>query len=184
MKQQILAVDDEPHMLQLLERMVRDKTSFEVTATSNSLGVPELLDRREFDLIITDLRMPGLDGLDILRLVKARNRIEEVVVITAFSSVESATAVIEAGALDYIAKPFKKEQLLLAIDKGMQCVALKRELRRIRELFVPEPFDRALRAIRAEYVRALAHRVGPDVGEIARRSGLSIEIVADALREE
>lgn len=184
MKRQILAVDDEPHMLQLLERIVREKTPFELTATSNSLDVPELLKQREFDLIITDLRMPGLDGLDIVRLVKEADRIEEVVVITAFGSVESATAVIGAGAMDYIAKPFKKEQILLTIDRAMQCVAFKREMRRMHELFLLEPFDHALPAIRTEYVRAMAKRLGPDIAQIAQRTGLSHEIVAAALREE
>lgn len=184
MKRQILAVDDEPHMLQLLERIVSEKTPFELTATSNSLDVPELLKAREFDLIITDLKMPGLDGLDIVRLVKEGGRLEEVVVITAFGSLESATAAVGAGAMDYIAKPFKKEQILLTIDRAMQCVAIKRDLRRLRELFIAEPFDAALPALRREYIRAAAARIGGDPAVLAQRTGISQEVVASALRDE
>jgi DNA-binding NtrC family response regulator len=183
-KRQILAIDDEPHMLQLLERIVAEKTPFELTATPSSLDVPRLLDEREFDLIITDLRMPGLDGLDIVRLVKEADRLEEVVVITAFGSLESAAAAVQAGAIDYLSKPFKKEQILLTIDRAMQRVALKRELRRLQALFRVEPFDQALPAIRAEYVRMVAGRAGSDVHLIAERTGLSREIVAAALRDE
>lgn len=183
MKRQILAVDDEPHMLQLLERIVSEKTPFELTATSNSLDVPRLLEEREFDLIITDLRMPGLDGLDIVRLVKERDRLEEVVVITAFGTLESARAAIGAGAMDYIAKPFKKEQILLTIDRAMQCAAFKREVRHLLDLFRIEPFEEALPAFRREYVRAMADRLGRDPELIAQKTGLSHEIVAAALRE-
>ncbi len=184
MKRQILAIDDEPNMLQLLERIVVEKTPFELTATSNSLEVPRLLEEREFDLIITDLRMPGLDGLDIVRLVKEADRLEEVVVITAFGSLESAAAAVQAGAMDYISKPFKKERILLTIDRAMQCVALKRELRRLQALFRVEPFEQALPAIRAEYVRMVAGRVGSDIHVIAERTGLSREIVAAAIHDE
>jgi len=183
-KRQILAIDDEPHMLQLLERIVAEKTPFELTPVSNSLDVPALLDQREFDLIITDLRMPGLDGLDIVRLVKERGRIEEVVVITAFGSRESATAAIGAGAMDYIAKPFKKEQILFTIDRAMQCVAFKRELRRFQDLFRVEPFAAAIPALKREYVRLVAARSGADMQAVAQRTGLAEDEVAAALREE
>ena len=66
MKQTILSVDDEPHMLKLLERIITEKTPYHVTTTSNSLEVPELLKQNTYDLILTDLKMPGLDGMDIL----------------------------------------------------------------------------------------------------------------------
>ena len=89
MKQTILAVDDEPHMLKLMERIVTEKTPYQITTTSNSLEVPEILEKSEFDLIIMDLKMPGMDGLDLLRLVKEKERFEEVVIITAFGSLET-----------------------------------------------------------------------------------------------
>ena len=70
MTQKILAVDDELHMLKLLERIITDKTPYRVETLNNSLELPAFLENKEFDLIITDLKMPGLDGLDILKFIK------------------------------------------------------------------------------------------------------------------
>ena len=65
----ILSIDDEPDLLRLLERIIREKTHFSILATGNSLEVPEILKYNDFDVIITDLKMPGMDGLDILKYI-------------------------------------------------------------------------------------------------------------------
>ena len=88
MKQHILAIDDELDMLKLLERIITEKTPYRITTTNNSLEVEQLLEQTQFDLIITDLKMPGLDGMDVLRLVKEKKRYEEVIILTAFGSME------------------------------------------------------------------------------------------------
>jgi DNA-binding NtrC family response regulator len=115
----ILAVDDELDMLTLIKMIIEGYSNHEVTATNNPLEVTELLNKERFDLIITDLKMPGLDGMELLDLAKKYDNEILVIMVTAFGSMESAEEAVKKGAFDYISKPFRKEQLLLAIDKAM-----------------------------------------------------------------
>jgi len=120
MSQRILAIDDEPHMLVLLERIVREKTTYDIRTTANALEVPEILDRNEFEIIVTDLKMPRFDGMEILRRIQEEGRRELVVLITAFGTVETARQARSLGAFDYITKPFRKEEILTCLERGMQ----------------------------------------------------------------
>ena len=70
MEQRILAVDDEPHMLKLMERIITEKTPYRIRTTSNSLEVPEILEKNRFDLIIVDLKMPGMDGIETAKKIR------------------------------------------------------------------------------------------------------------------
>jgi len=182
MKQRILAVDDELHMLKLLERIITEKTPYEILTTNNSLEVPGLLEQGGFDLIITDLKMPGLDGIDILRRIKEKERPEEVIIITAFGSLESAIEALSRGVFDYITKPFKKEQIIFTVDRAMRWQKLKREAARIGEIFQVEPFEKARQVFEAEYLRRLAERCGGNEPAMVERSGLSPATVAAALK--
>lgn len=76
MPQKILAVDDQPHMLVLLERIIREETKYECISTNNPLEVPGILVEESYDVIITDLKMPGMDGLEILEYISQNNRRE------------------------------------------------------------------------------------------------------------
>jgi DNA-binding NtrC family response regulator len=184
MEQRILAVDDEPHMLKLLERIVSEKTPYRITITTNSLEVPQILERNQFDLIITDLKMPGFDGLDLLRMIREKNRPEEVVIITAFGSLETAVEALSRGVFDYLTKPFKKEQILFTIDRVMRWQGLKREAQSMQKIFDLEPYERASQVFTREYVGRLAKRCGGDEKEMAARSGISPEEIAAALRQD
>jgi DNA-binding NtrC family response regulator len=168
-------------MLQLLERIVVDRTPYSFTAAPSSLDVPRLLGAREYDVIVADVRMPGLDGLGIVDLVREQGRLEEVVLITAFGGPASAADAIARGAFDYITKPFKGDQLLLALVRAMRIVACKRELRAARRLYDLEPFHAAAEAFAREYVRRLADRTAASAASIAERTGLSVDVVAEAL---
>lgn len=173
MRQKILAVDDEPHMLKLLERIIAEKTPYQITTTSNSLEVPELLEQNQYDVILTDLRMPGLDGMDILRMVREKDRFEEVIIITAFGSLETATEALALGVFDYVTKPLKKEQIIFSLDRAMRWQKAKSDFSRMEKLFSLEPYEESQRAYCTEYVRRLAERCGGDKKSIADRSGLS-----------
>ena len=151
MTQTILSVDDEPHMLKLLERIITEKTPYKITTTSNSLEVPELLKQNTYDLILADLKMPGLDGMDILRMIKEQNRLEEVVIITAFGSLESAIEALSLGVFDYITKPFKKEQIIFTLKRAMRWQKLKRESAEMEKLFEIEPYEEAEKAFARAY---------------------------------
>ncbi|GBE29390.1 MAG TPA: response regulator [Bacteroidetes bacterium] len=120
MNQRILVVDDEPDMLILLQRILQGKTNYEIITTNNSLEVPDLLEKQFFDVIITDLSMPKLDGLDILELVQDRGSRELVVLITAYGGFDSSEKARKLGVYDYIRKPFKREQILQTVEAAMQ----------------------------------------------------------------
>jgi len=131
----IQVVDDEPDMLALMKMIVEEKSDHEVLVTNNPLEVGEILEREKVEVVITDLKMPGLDGLELLGEIKKRDPDMVVMVITAYGSLESAEEALARGAFDFITKPFRKEQILLAVDKALrwremvrQNLELKRQL--------------------------------------------------------
>ncbi len=123
----ILAVDDELDMLTLLKMIIEGHTNHQVTITNNPLEAAELIKQQTFDLILTDLKMPGMDGLELLEAAKNHNEDNLVLVITAYGSLESAEEAMAKGAFDYITKPFRKEQILLAVDKAMRWREMARQ---------------------------------------------------------
>jgi len=129
----ILAVDDELDMLTLLKMMIEGYTDHQVTVTNNPLEAKDMVEREQFDLILTDLKMPGMDGMELLELVKQRDSDALVLVITAFGSLESAEEAMAKGAFDYITKPFRKEQILLSIDKAMRWREMVRQNKELRQ---------------------------------------------------
>jgi DNA-binding NtrC family response regulator len=170
MKQHILAIDDELDMLKLLERIITEKTPYRITTTNNSLEVEQLLEETQFDLIITDLKMPGMDGMDVI--------------LTAFGSMESAIQALSLGVFDYITKPFKKEQIIHTLDRTMRWQKLKKEAAKIADIFAREPYDEACKEFEREYVRRLAKRAGEDKNAMAERSGLPVETLAAAMNAQ
>jgi DNA-binding NtrC family response regulator len=174
MAEQILVVDDELPMLSVLERLITGG-GYQVVTTNNALEVPELLEQSRFDLVIADLRMPGMSGMELLRLIRSRGRSEEIIIITAFPSPESAAEAIEEGAFDYITKPFTKEQIIAAVARAIRWQRSQQQERHQARIFEMEPFGEAKRAFEREYVRRLARRCAGDEDLMARRSGLSRE---------
>ena len=128
----ILAVDDEPDMLKLLSMIVREKTPHNIVTTNNPLEALEIAKQGGIDLLIADLKMPGLDGSELLDAVKAVNQDIPVVIITAFATEEAAAETLQKGGFDFIIKPFRKEQILGAIDKALKWAQMQRENRELR----------------------------------------------------
>ena len=182
MTQRVLAVDDEVHMLRLLERIISEKTPYSIVTTNSSLEVPKLLEKESFDLILTDLKMPGMDGLDILRTVKEQGRDEEIIILTAFGSLETAIEALSNDVFDYITKPFKKEQILFTVNKAMRWQRMKREAAATAALFEREPYTEAERSFQAEYLRRLSERCNRDPEKMAQKSGLPDTVVAGCLQ--
>ena len=133
MAEKLLIVDDEPDMLKLLSMIIREKTSYEAVTTNNPLEAVELAKQGGFDLVIADLKMPGLDGVELLEAVKKINADIPVIILTAFGTVESALEAMDKGAFDFITKPFKKEQILFTIDKALKWSELQRENKILKE---------------------------------------------------
>lgn len=128
----ILVVDDDLEMCGLLAEVLREE-GFRVSATGDSLEALTLLKREEFDLLITDLKMKGLKGLDLLEEAKKVAPTTPVIIITAFGTVESAIKAMKMGAYDYITKPFQMDELLLTLRKALETRQLRKEVIRLRK---------------------------------------------------
>jgi len=125
---QILIVDDEVDMLALLAMIITEKTNHRATTTNNPLEVPKLIKEGAFDLLITDLKMPGMGGIELIDEVRKIDKSIPILIITAYGSIESAEEAIHKGAYDYITKPFRKEQILIAINRALEWKEMKREI--------------------------------------------------------
>jgi len=115
----ILIVDDKKDMLTLLKRIISEETDHHVTADSDPLHALNLFKNELFDLVITDLKMPKMGGMALLKEMKKIRPEISVVIITAYATIETAVAAVQQGAYDYITKPFERERILLTIDKVM-----------------------------------------------------------------
>ena len=128
MPERILVVDDEPNMLRLLKTILMDKTGYEVTTTNNPLEVSKMLQDAPYDLVITDLKMPLVDGIDLIGIVKAIEATMPIIVITAYGTIETAEEAIQKGAYDFITKPFRKETILITIKRALEWKRMQGEL--------------------------------------------------------
>ncbi|MDI6698223.1 MAG: sigma-54 dependent transcriptional regulator [Candidatus Saccharicenans sp.] len=122
----LLIIDDEKGLLEVLNVVFR-KEGYEVkTATSGAEGL-DILNNRAVDLVITDIRMPHISGMEVLRYVKENHPEIPVIVITAYGSIAQAVEALKAGALDYIVKPFDVEELKILVARGLERKHLEQE---------------------------------------------------------
>ncbi len=127
----ILFIDDDPAGREVALFNLR-KAGYEVAAAQDGGEGLKAFAAFPFDLVITDLKMPGISGMDVLRTVRARSPDVPVLVITAFGNVETAVAAMKEGADDFIGKPFHRDQLLLAVSKAFGRRRLAAEVRDLR----------------------------------------------------
>jgi two-component system, NtrC family, response regulator PilR len=130
-KKKILVVDDESSMRQLLEIMLR-KEGYDVTAAQSRSAAAAALAAGPVDLVVSDIRLPDGDGIEILRQVKASAPETVVVMMTAFGSTETAVAAMKLGAHDYLTKPFDVEELKLVVRNALEKEDLKQENLRLK----------------------------------------------------
>jgi len=128
----ILVVDDDREMASLLFDVLRGE-GFSVLPLSDSLEALRILQREEFDVLITDLKMKGLKGLDLLEEAKKVIPLTPVIIITAFGTIESAIQAMKMGAYDYITKPFQMDQIVLTVKKALENRWLKKEVARLKK---------------------------------------------------
>lgn len=133
MPSNILIVDDEPYMLELIQRVISENTGHQTRTVSQSVQVPELLDREVYDLILLDLRMPGMDGMALLKEIKRRHPKTAVIIITAFGTISTAVEALQHGAADFITKPFANPALLAVLDRVLRMQELDRENQALRQ---------------------------------------------------
>jgi DNA-binding NtrC family response regulator len=123
----ILIVDDEKDMLILLQRIISEETDHEVFTETNPFSALELFKEVPFDLVLTDLKMPKMDGIKLLEEFKKIRPMVFVVILTAFATVETAVEAIQKGAYDYLIKPFRRERISLTINRVMKWQEIVRE---------------------------------------------------------
>ncbi|MFH0962581.1 MAG: sigma-54 dependent transcriptional regulator [Planctomycetota bacterium] len=122
----ILIVDDEPGIRDVLTALLK-KDGYEVGTADTGKKALRLFDEKAFDLVITDLRMEDMDGIQLLRTLKERRQRQLVIIMTAFSAWDSAVEAMRLGAYDYIAKPFDNTNLRMLVARAFEVVKLYRD---------------------------------------------------------
>lgn len=117
--ERILLVDDEASILSVLSTLLKAE-GYEVTAKRDGREAQELLREENFDLMISDIRMSPVDGIELLRMARAEKPAMCVIMLTAYGSVETAIEALKLGAFDYITKPFKVDEILITIQRGLE----------------------------------------------------------------
>ena len=124
--QRILVVDDESKMQRILEIMLR-KMGHEVTCADNGGEALEILHATPHDLVISDLRMPGLSGIDLLRALRNQAGDVPVIIMTAYGTIESAVEAMRLGACEYMVRPFDLDALELTVERILSLGRVRRE---------------------------------------------------------
>jgi DNA-binding NtrC family response regulator len=186
MKERVLIVEDDRDMREMLSEILGD-AGYETVAHSEATEALKLIreGREMLDLVVTDVRMPGVKGDEILSAVRDSRAEAPVIVITAFGSVEHAVEMVKAGAHQYITKPFHADELLTAVGQALERTALLREQTRMRR----EMNSARTRIIGASRpMRKLLDLIvrtaqSPSTVLITGESGTGKELVAQAIHE-
>ncbi|MFA7632783.1 MAG: sigma-54 dependent transcriptional regulator [Thiohalomonadaceae bacterium] len=130
----ILVVEDDKNMRELMLNVLGQvHPSATVIGVENAHLAMEYVENNPVSVIVTDLRMPGGDGMDVLEFTKARSASTQVVLVTGFATVESAVDALKAGAFDYLRKPFDNEELRCTVERALQYHLLSTENQRLRQ---------------------------------------------------
>jgi DNA-binding NtrC family response regulator len=188
-RDKILIVDDLDNMRALLRDILAPR--YEVMLAANGADARTALEREAFAVVLTDVRMPELDGISLVRVIKERWPSTEVVVMTAFASVQAAVEAMRLGAYDYVQKPLDPDDVTLVVSR-----ALARHRERssragdvdgrteqdLASLSYREALDTARDHGSREYLSALLKAFGGNVSRAAQRAGLERESLHRLLR--
>src|SRR5436853_1957139 len=183
----ILIVEDEAKMRRLLELNLGEEGFTTFSAGDAEAGI-KLLRENPVDLVVTDLKLPGMNGLEFLQAVKRQNSALPVVVMTAFGSVETAVEAMKAGASDYVLKPFSLAEMRMVIHKELDVRNLREENRSLREALgkrYSHP-NIVARSPKMQEVLATVERVAPTNATVllGGESGVGKDLIARAIHEK
>ena len=183
----ILIVEDEAKMRRLLELNLGDDGFTTLSAEDAETGL-KLLRENPVDLVLTDLKLPGMNGLEFLHSVKHQNAALPVVVMTAFGSVETAVEAMKAGASDYVLKPFSLTEMRMVIRKELDVRNLREENRSLREALgkrYSHP-NIVARSPKMQEVLATVERVAPTNSTVllGGESGVGKDLIARTIHEK
>ncbi len=183
----ILIVEDEAKMRRLLELNLADDGFITLSAEDAETGL-KLLRENTVDLVVTDLKLPGMDGLEFLQTIKRQNAALPVVVMTAFGTVETAVEAMKSGASDYVLKPFSLSEMRMVIRKELDVHALREENRSLREALGKryEHPNVVARSPKMQEVLATVDRVAPTNSTVllGGESGVGKDLIARAIHEK
>jgi DNA-binding NtrC family response regulator len=186
MKPRLLVVDNDPEMVAMLRRHL-ESGGYRVQSATGGVEALDALARAEFDVILTDVVMDGVDGLAILRAAEQRDPRPRVILMTAFGSMETAIDAIRHGAHDYLTKPFKLEQATLAVERALDDRRLREENRRLRaqaeERFGLGAILGASKSMQAVFERVRAVAASDASVLLIGESGTGKELVAHAIHQ-
>ena len=128
----VLVIEDDEVLRQLLIDVLSDQ-EYHVEAAETGEDGLRTMEQDVFDIILLDINLPGMDGMDVLRLAPARQPDAQVVMMTAFGTVDTAVEAMKQGAFDYINKPFSTDELVLTITRALEEQDLRREVARLRQ---------------------------------------------------
>ncbi len=187
MKSRLLVLDDEQRMVDIVSMVLR-RAGHEVTACTGAEEALQCLNDESFDLLITDLRMPGADGLEVLKRARAAHPELPVILMTAHASVATAIEAMKEGAVDYVEKPFNNGELKALVRRALDLTRLERENRYLRgELKSRYSLDQIVAESQAMLdVLALVRRSAraPSSVLITGESGTGKELIARAIHYE
>jgi DNA-binding NtrC family response regulator len=183
----ILIVEDEAKMRRLLELNLGEDGFSTFSAGDAEAGL-KLVREHAIDLVLTDLKLPGMNGLEFLQAVKRQNAALPVVVMTAFGSVETAVEAMKAGASDYVLKPFSLTEMRMVIHKELDVRNLREENRSLREALgkrYSHP-NVVARSPKMQEVLATVERVAPTNSTVllGGESGVGKDLIARAIHEK
>ena len=183
----ILIVEDEPKMRRLLELNLGEDGFTTLSAGDAETGL-RLLRENTVHLVLTDLKLPGINGLEFLQAIKQQNTSLPVVVMTAFGTVETAVEAMKAGASDYVLKPFSLSEMRMVIRKELDVHALREENRSLREALgqrYTHP-NIVARSAKMQEVLATVERVAPTNSTVllGGESGVGKDLIARAIHEK
>jgi DNA-binding NtrC family response regulator len=180
----VLIVDDEERVRQLLSRLLRQE-GYQVRAVSSGREALEELGNDSYDLVLSDLTMPGMSGMDLLGEIRQKNPEVPVIIVTAFGTVESAVEAMQNGAFHYLTKPFKLDEVRIFVHRALQESHTQRELASLRhEVDQKFEFSNIIGKSKAmQEIFSLIQRVAKSNSTvlIQGKSGTGKELVAKAI---
>lgn len=125
--EKILIVEDEEHLLRSLEVFLTNETKYQILNATNGKEALKVLDKHDIDLILTDLKMPEMDGIELLKYVQNKKLDIPVIVMTAYKSLETAIETIRLGGYDYMVKPYEFEMALITVNRAIEKARLTKK---------------------------------------------------------
>jgi DNA-binding NtrC family response regulator len=185
-KARVLVVEDDQVMRSLLGKVLQ-RQGHEVQLAADGRAAIDLLREKRYDVVLADFKIPGANGLEVLRAAKKASPATEVIVMTAFGSVQTAVEAMKRGAYDYISKPFAMEEVQVLVEKALEKGGLRREVERLRDEVRSRRGLRALlgRSPAMKRVFDVIRSVAPSNSTVlvTGRSGTGKELVARAIHD-